>query len=235
LIGVDSTLDGSIGQDEVPSVWSLFGLIHFEQNIFALGTAVFILAPVKERSEAASRMAAHIDPLTGIANRAAFMESAGRALERCRRDSAPVSVLMFDLDRFKSVNDTHGHAVGDTVIRKFCEVAAAVLRSNDIFGRIGGEEFAVVLPGSGVEAASVRAERIRAAFAENCRFVEDRQVNATVSGGLSVSVNAEQTLDALLEYSDKALYRAKAEGRNCIKCAEQRELEASASTVIRVA
>ena len=180
-------------------------------------------------------MAGRTDLLTGIANRAAFLESAERVLERCRRDSSPVSVMMFDLDRFKAVNDTHGHAVGDAVIRTFCEITASALRPNDAFGRMGGEEFAVVLAGSSIEAAFVRAERIRASFAESCRFVRDHQVNATVSGGVSTSVNAEQTLDTLLEYSDVALYGAKAEGRNRIKRTDQPEPEGGSSNVFRVA
>jgi diguanylate cyclase (GGDEF)-like protein len=235
LIGTYSTFIGSTGQDVVPSIASLFGFIYFESIIFALGTSVFILTLVKERNEAASMTTARTDSLTGIASRAAFLESAGRVLERCRRDSAPVSVMMFDLDRFKAVNDRHGHAVGDAVIRKFCEVAIAALRPNDVFGRVGGEEFAVVLPGSSIEAAWVRAERIRAFFAETCRFVRDHQVNATVSGGVSVSVKAEQTLDALLEYSDVALYGAKTEGRNRIKRAEPPNPEGGLSNVFRIA
>jgi diguanylate cyclase (GGDEF)-like protein len=121
------------------------------------------------------------------------------------------------------------------VIRKFCEVTAAALRPNDLFGRMGGEEFALVLPGSGIEAAHVRAERISVSFAEGCRFVEGRQVNATVSGGVSVSVNAEQTLSTLLDESDAALYCAKNEGRNRIKRAEQPKPAGGLSTVIRVA
>ncbi len=234
-IGAYSTFVGSNSQDEVAPVTSLFGFIHFESIVFALGTAVFILALVKERNEAASRMAADIDPLTGIANRAAFMERAGRIIERCRLESAPVSAMMFDLDWFKAVNDTYGHAVGDDVIRKFCEVAAAALRPNDVFGRIGGEEFAVVLPGSGIEAAGVRAERIRASFADNCRFIGDHQINTTVSGGVSASVNGEQTLGALLDHSDAALYRAKAEGRNRVMRADQPKPEGGLSNVLRVA
>jgi diguanylate cyclase (GGDEF)-like protein len=235
LVGAFSTFDGSTGQDQVPSLLSLFGLVHFESIIFSLGTAAFILVLVKERSEAASRMAADTDPLTGIANRAAFMTGAERVLERCRRDGAPAAVLMFDLDRFKAVNDTHGHAVGDAVIRKFCEVVAAALRPNDVFGRMGGEEFAAVLPGSSIEAAGIRAERIRVAFAENGRSVGDRQVNATVSGGVSVSVKSEQSLNTLLQHADEALYRAKGGGRNRIRRADQPEPEAGKSTVIRVA
>jgi diguanylate cyclase (GGDEF)-like protein len=214
---------------------SLYGLIYFESVIFALGSSVFIFALVKERNEAAVRMVARTDSLTGIANRAAFLESAGRVLERCRRDSAPVAVMMFDLDRFKAVNDRYGHAVGDAVIRKFCEIVTAALRPNDVFGRFGGEEFAVVLQGSSIEAACARAERMRAAFAEDCRFIRNHQVNATVSCGVSMSVNAEHTLDALLEYSDGALYTAKAEGRNRVKRADQSKPEGGLSNVFRVA
>ena len=234
-IGAYSTLVGSTSRDELAPLMSLFGLIHFETIIFAIGTAVCMVALVKERNEAASRMAANIDPLTGIANRAAFIDAAERILERCRRESAPVSVMMFDLDRFKAVNDTYGHAVGDTVIRRFCASAAAALRPNDAFGRLGGDEFAVAMPGSGVEAAAVRAERICASFAEDCHFVGDHRVNATASGGVSASGDGEHGLSALLEYSDIALYRAKAEGGNHVKRANQPRPEGGLSNVYRVA
>jgi len=235
LIGTYSTFTGSTAQDTVPSITSLFGFIYFESIIFALGTSVFILALVKERNEATGLAAARTDSLTGIASRAAFFETAERVLERYRRDGAPVSIMMFDLDRFKAINDRHGHAVGDAVIRKFCEVTTAALRPNDVFGRVGGEEFAAVLPGSSIEAAYARAERIRASFAQDCRFIRDRQVNATVSGGVSVSIKSEQTLEELLEYSDAALYEAKADGRNCIKRAELAKPEGRTANVFRVA
>jgi hypothetical protein len=138
LIGLFSNLVGALGPGEIPAVKSLFGFIHFESIVFTLGTAVFILALIKERNEAASERTARTDPLTGIANRAAFMEDAARLVERCRSENAPVSVIMCDLDGFKSINDTHGHAIGDAVIRKFCEIATDALWPNDIFGRIGG-------------------------------------------------------------------------------------------------
>jgi diguanylate cyclase (GGDEF)-like protein len=234
-IGMETAFTQPSSHDIVPSIASLFGLIYFESIIFALGTAVFVIALVNERSEAAGITAGRIDPLSGILNRAGFMDNAARTLERCQRDGAPVSVMMFDLDRFKTINDTHGHAAGDAVIRKFCENTIAALRPNDVFGRLGGEEFAVVLPRSGIEAAHIRAERIRASFAENCQFILNRQVDATVSGGVAMNVNAEQTLDALLESSDAALYDAKTEGRNRIKRAGQPKAERGVSNVFRVA
>jgi diguanylate cyclase (GGDEF)-like protein len=235
LIGTYSTFSGSTGQDTVPPLTSLFGFIYFEAIIYALATSVFLLALFKERNEAAGRRAARIDPLTGIANRTGFIESAERILGRCRRDGAPVAVMMFDLDRFKRINDSHGHATGDAVIKKFCEITAAVLRPTDVFGRIGGEEFAVLLPGSSIEPASVRAERIRTAFATDCRFVGNRRVDATVSCGLTVSSDDTGSLDALLEDADAALYCAKSEGRNRVNRAVQPKAEGQSSTLIRVA
>ncbi len=232
LLGAYSVASGSLAQGTVPSVVSLFGIIHFENIVFMLGTAVFLLALVKERNEAASRMAARIDPLTGIANRTAFLETAERVMTRCRRESLPVSVMMWDLDRFKTINDTHGHEVGDAVIRQFCEIVATSLRPNDVFGRIGGEEFGAVLARSSIEAAAARAERIRIAFAESCGFVENDEVDATVSCGLAASPDAEEPLSALLGLADTALYRAKKEGRNRVKRAEQPKQDGQ---VIRVA
>jgi diguanylate cyclase (GGDEF)-like protein len=235
LIGTYTTFSGSTGQDIAPSLASLFGFIYFETVIYTLGTSVFLIVLFEERSEAVSRHAARIDPLTGIANRTGFIESARRVLERGRRDGAPVAVMMFDLDRFKSINDSYGHATGDAVIKQFCEITASLLRPTDVFGRLGGEEFVVVLPGSSIEAACARAERIRVSFAENCRSVMHHQVNATVSGGVSVSGDVDQSLDALLETSDMALYAAKADGRNRIKRADQPRPKGGSSNVFRVA
>lgn len=235
FIGAYSTLDGSIGQHQIPPLLSLFGLIHFEHNIFIVGTAVFVLALIKERNEMASRLAAQVDQLTGIANRGAFMDQANSVLERCQSEQAPVSLIMFDLDSFKTINDTYGHAAGDAVIKKFCEVVTNALRPNDIFGRIGGEEFAVVLAGSDIQAARARADRIRISFADTCHFVGSRQINATVTGGVSMSFNDEPTLSDLLQSADAALYLAKSEGRNRIIRADQCEVRDISPAVIRVA
>jgi diguanylate cyclase (GGDEF)-like protein len=233
-VGLYSSLNGSLGPGEIPPIMSLFGFIHFENIVFNLGTAVFVLALVKERSEAASERTARVDSLTGLANRAAFMENAGQALELCRREKASVSAIMCDLDRFKLINDTHGHAIGDAVIKAFAEISNGALWSNDVVGRIGGEEFAIVLPRASVEMAQARAERIRVEFAEACCFVDGRQVNATVSCGLSVSANAEETLVELLKHADIALYRAKTEGRNRVRADNPRP-DGSERNVIRVA
>jgi diguanylate cyclase (GGDEF)-like protein len=235
LVAAHAFLGGAIVQDTIPIVMSLSALIHFESILFLLGTAAFLLAFVKEREEAASRIAAATDPLTGIANRGGFMLRADRVAQRCRGDGSPVSVLMFDLDRFKEINDTFGHAVGDAVLLKFCEVTTGALRANDVFGRIGGEEFAAVFPGSSIEAAYARADRIRTSFMEACRKVGEFQVDATVSGGVSTSVTLHWTLDALLASADGALYNAKIEGRNRIERSNDPSGDGSEPGVIRVA
>lgn len=212
--GIWTTLDGATGQDTVPALLSPFGFIYFESIVYALGSTIFVLALIKERNEAASRAAASINSLTGIANRAGFLANGSRVLQRCRQNAAPVAVVMFDLDWFKHINDKFGHAVGDDVLRKFSDITTQGLRPNDVFGRLGGEEFAVVLPDCGIEAAAVRADRIRTAFAESCRVVRGYSVKATVSGGVSAGTGSDETLDLLLERADAALYDAKAAGRN---------------------
>jgi diguanylate cyclase (GGDEF)-like protein len=234
-VGTLSTFIGTTGQDSVPQLASLFGFIYFESVVFALGTAVFALALIKERNEAASLFAASTDALTGVANRAALLGSAERAMQRCRQDGAPIAVVMFDLDRFKRINDLHGHAVGDEVLQKFCEIATAALRPQDLFGRLGGEEFAAVMPGCGLEAACARAERIRAGFVEACKFIRGRQVKASVSGGVSASEAADEMFDVLLEQADAALYAAKADGRNRVKRAVNAVPAGEKSNIFRVA
>jgi diguanylate cyclase (GGDEF)-like protein len=235
LIGAYSTFTGSTGQDEVPAIVSLFGFIYFESINFALGTSVFVFALVNERKEVAARAAASTDSLTGIANRATFLETAERVLECCRRSQTPVAAIMFDLDRFKAINDEYGHSLGDAVLKKFCDAVIAALRDTDLFGRMGGEEFAAVLPAASIEVALLRAERIRLTFADHCEFIRGHRTNATVSSGVSVSMKAEQTLDMLLEEADAALYRAKTEGRNRVVRAGENPPDTVASNVSRVA
>jgi diguanylate cyclase (GGDEF)-like protein len=235
LIGTYSTYFNLTPQDQVPSVISLFGLVYLDSVIFVLGASVFVLLLIKERIELAGKIAASIDPLTGIANRAGFFVKAERVMERCRREAAPASMIMFDLDEFKTINDSFGHAVGDAVLRAFCKIVTDALRPNDVFGRIGGEEFAAILPGSSIEAARARANAIRADFAESSRVMLGNPVNATVSGGVAVSPDATSTVGALLELADEALYAAKANGRNRISCAERTKSEDDMSNVVRVA
>jgi diguanylate cyclase (GGDEF)-like protein len=183
-------------------------LVYCEALVFVIGTAIFAVAMGHERGLLRQRDEAAVDSLTGVATRRAFMEAASAMLARAVERSEPLSLIVFDLDSFKSINDAYGHAVGDRALRTFGGAAQQVLRSTDFIGRLGGEEFAVALPGSSIGAAYVIAERIRVAFAEACRSIEGNALNATVSAGVTTA-QAGATLDSLIAAADGALYNAR--------------------------
>ncbi len=166
-------------------------------------------------AQAELRRLASIDELTGVANRRWFTVMASRELDRCRRFNHQLSLLMLDIDLFKRVNDTYGHAVGDEVLKAFTRVLEGNLRSVDLLGRLGGEEFAAVLPESDAKAAGFTAERLRAAVEALDFTLEDgSKLKITTSVGIAILTNGEETLDHLLARADAALYTAKREGRN---------------------
>jgi diguanylate cyclase (GGDEF)-like protein len=212
---------------------SVFSYIHFEAIIYAVGTSVFMVLMCKERSERRHIIAARSDSLTGIANRGAFLESAERALRRCQAEGRSFSLIMFDLDRFKWINDSFGHDVGDEVLRTFADTTRSVLRPNDLFGRYGGEEFCVVLPGATIEAAYVIAERVRHKFAHASESVAGRKVSATASAGVATAASST-TLEAIMREADHGMYRAKSLGRNRVERADP-NLKLGDDAVIRVA
>ena len=218
---------------QVPTLGSFFGLIMLEQMVFVVGSAIFMVVLCRERVELGYKNAARVDSLTGVANRGAFFERADRLIRRCHADSVPCSLIVFDLDHFKRVNDTLGHRAGDGVLRRFADAARAVLRPNDLFGRHGGEEFAVVLPGTTAEVASVIAERIRHSFAEPTTGPDETVLRATVSAGVAAA-EPGAGVEATMEAADRALYRAKQLGRNRVERAES-GVDDRKSNVIRVA
>lgn len=169
-----------------------------------------------ERARKAAEDLARRDFLTGLNNRRAFTESGGIAVEYCRRHQLPVAVLLLDLDRFKAINDTFGHGAGDAALRAFGRLLEASLRSSDVCGRIGGEEFAVVLPHTSVDDARVVAEKLRAACAEIAVDVPGDRFGFTVSIGLA---HGSHDFEALLRRADEVMYEAKLAGRNCVQVA----------------
>ena len=154
------------------------------------------------------------DPLTGALNRRSFTERAGAELSRARRYGRPTSLLMIDADRFKSVNDRYGHAGGDAVLRAFVATVADCLRPSDLLGRIGGEEFAVLLAETGVAGAESVAERIRAAVEARDVPMDGQVIRFTVSLGAAALGDGPTALENAMERADAALYRAKELGRN---------------------
>lgn len=158
---------------------------------------------------------AHIDVLTGLNNRRHFFELAEHELSRARRHDLPLSALMLDIDHFKRCNDTWGHAVGDRVLQKLAEVCQHTLREIDIFGRIGGEEFTVLLVETNTYAALEAAERLRQALAAATVPLDHGQhLNFTVSIGVAYLTQEDHTIPDLLRRADMALYAAKNSGRN---------------------
>ena len=159
------------------------------------------------------------DDLTGAMNRRAIVAVIGDERERMRRTGTPFAVALFDIDFFKSVNDDHGHLVGDEVLRRFCGAASEAIRTTDRLGRIGGEEFLVLMPATDrPEAALATAERVRDAVARVDWPGVDAGLHVTVSAGVGIAL-PDDTLETLLGRVDTALYAAKHDGRNCVRAA----------------
>ncbi|MCB1909039.1 MAG: diguanylate cyclase, partial [Rhodocyclaceae bacterium] len=157
------------------------------------------------------------DPLTGVTNRRQFIERCEQELVRHKRFEHPLSLLMIDVDHFKRINDSHGHAIGDAVLIHLCALAAEQLRRTDVFARLGGEEFAFLLTGSDLDGAMEFAARF-------CRQVESRpaltdagKIALTISIGASQASRRDRSADDLLRRADGALYRAKQGGRNRVE------------------
>jgi diguanylate cyclase (GGDEF)-like protein/PAS domain S-box-containing protein len=157
------------------------------------------------------------DYLTGIANRRAFFEAAEVEMLRWKRSPRPLSLILFDADHFKGVNDRHGHPAGDVVLRHLAAALTATFRACDLIARIGGEEFAVLLPSVALEGAQLIANQLVLSVAAQTVDVGSSQVHYTVSGGVASMEAGVAGLDALMKRADEALYAAKAAGRNRIE------------------
>jgi diguanylate cyclase (GGDEF)-like protein len=139
-------------------------------------------------------------------------------IARGRHTPRKLSLVMFDADHFKNVNDTHGHPAGDAVLRRLAALLTTTFREVDVVARVGGEEFAVLLPSTGLSGAAAVAERFRQAVAAQPIVADGVSIACTVSGGVATMETGSTDLDALLERADRALYAAKAAGRNRIAC-----------------
>lgn len=155
------------------------------------------------------------DPLTGIANRLAYEERLQQEFLRWKRFDQPLTLLVWDIDHFKQVNDHHGHAVGDAVLRKVAQELASYLRITDFVARFGGEEFVMLLPGADAGAALDLAEQIRRQIAESADQGDDC-VPVTISCGVS-RFKPGDSLQSVFKRADQALYQAKRDGRNCCR------------------
>lgn len=209
-----------LGGVQAPERLMVIGL--FLSFMVIILTSVGFLVLQKDRAEQAATKLAVTDPLTGTFNRRTFLDLAEKEIARARRSQAPLSLVMFDLDHFKKVNDRYGHVAGDYVLKRFVEVTQLCLRQEDLLVRYGGEEFCLLLPDTDVGDAVALAERIRAAT-EYAMFIFDegqseQRIHVTVSGGVA-KLGADARIDTLVARADEALYAAKNAGRNQIAVA----------------
>jgi diguanylate cyclase (GGDEF)-like protein len=199
------------------SVW--LTVLSFEALLFTIAIAFILLAMAKERTELRHKTAALVDPLTGIANRRAFLEEVLALSRRQQTEGRSAAVLLADLDHFKSINDRFGHAVGDHVLKIFAATAGAKLGPDDLIGRLGGEEFAIVIYDAGPDKGLAIAERIRMSFETAAADVNGRAIGGTVSMGMVLAETGLFDIPALLAQADEALYCAKERGRNRVEVA----------------
>ncbi len=157
---------------------------------------------------------ARTDPLTGLPNRRAFDDELGRRIAEWKRKSAIFCMMMIDIDHFKQLNDRHGHPAGDHALRDVADVLGSMIREMDMVARVGGEEFAVILPSTNSRDAIRTAERIRLAVAGNDFAIDQTELPLTVSVGVTAVMSGDDSL-SVTKRSDEALYSAKRGGRNC--------------------
>jgi diguanylate cyclase (GGDEF)-like protein len=174
----------------------------------------------QKQTEVVLKELAHLDPLTGVANRRYFFERANQEFSRSKRHSTPLAMAELDIDHFKQINDQHGHAVGDKVLKSFCSTIQKLLRETDIFARIGGEEFAVLLPDTNLDGAVCLTERLRRVIAGNKLALDGKEFKYTVSIGVTMLKISDAAIEDCLLRADKAMYRAKQNGRNRVENGE---------------
>jgi diguanylate cyclase (GGDEF)-like protein len=180
---------------------------------FALG----IWAYLSKKAQLRLKVMAEHDELTGVFNRYSFNELAGSALNYCKRTDQDVSLILFDLDNFKLINDTYGHQVGDWVLKETVNVCKNISRNNDIIGRYGGEEFTILLPGCNEKKAVELAEKYRKAVFEISTAETGFEFDVSASFGLCPALSKTYTLQDMIKSADEAMYQAKHNGRNQVR------------------
>jgi len=185
-----------------------------------IATDITELKLVEKELEAAKNLAEELarkDELTGLNNRRAFFDQGNHIFKQAIRFKHPISVIMMDIDHFKNINDNHGHSVGDKVLIVIAELLQSMVREIDVVARIGGEEFAFVLPETDLDEATNLAERLRLEIEKTIVEHNETTLNITASFGIVSSPAKNETLESMLTKSDDALYIAKKKGRNQIK------------------
>jgi diguanylate cyclase (GGDEF)-like protein len=202
-MGVEIAVAISLSAVNIQDEWHAVGILRDETE--------------RKAQELELRRLATTDPLTGLANRRHFLTQVERELDRFKRYAQPAALLMLDLDHFKQVNDTYGHALGDAVLKHFAVITGQALRKIDLLGRLGGEEFAALLPDTTLIGAYPLAERLRGIIMESPVETTAGSIGFTVSIGVALFTPDDQDANAILIRADRALYRAKNRGRNRVE------------------
>ena len=197
-----------------------WAVASFHRTHFQGHEAVLVwLYDVTERKnlEAELRYLATVDPLSEMLNRRAFLTRASQEMARFQRYGHPLSVMMLDIDHFKGINDSYGHEMGDEAIRRVARLMRGALRDSDVLGRLGGEEFAVLLPETALPAALATAQRLRQAVADSELLTPWGRITLTISAGVGDCRPTDGGIDEILSRADRAMYRAKHSGRNRVR------------------
>jgi len=203
----------SLGVRSLATGW--VAVFAIEVVLYVVGAAFIVLVLAKDRAVNRYKAAAETDPLTMLLNRRGFFAAAAVLMAGNAARKTPVSVLAFDLDHFKSINDRFGHKSGDAMLDLFAKVARMTMRTDDVIGRIGGEEFVAIISGTLAE-AHIAANRVRSAFEKAAVAPGSPEIPATVSVGVACGL-PHVSIDVLIARADAALYRAKTNGRNRVE------------------
>lgn len=209
---------GLTASESSPQQWALLLFV-----VLPVFSSLGFLLMHASRANARLSTLASTDPLTGALNRRALEASAASVLAGCRRQGRPASALLLDIDRFKRINDSHGHEAGDQCLVAVQKHLLECLRQEDVVARVGGEEFVILLPGADRAAALIVSERIRARVQARAIAACSGEINMTVSIGVSQWQSGEDSLDDLLRRADVALYAAKHAGRNRVVAADSQD------------
>ena len=187
--------------------------------ILVFGVGIFVFIPMFRRIENQEQelhKKAFIDPLTNCHNRRSFLTNAGTAFERSRRYDHTFAVLYIDIDHFKSINDTHGHAIGDEAIKEMTRICEENIRDSDILGRLGGDEFGIILQECGLDYATQTAEKLRSCVSDHIIPGDTTAIRISISIGAVTIIESDDDASDILKRADKNLYEAKQMGRNLV-------------------
>ena len=227
IVGMPGAAFQQLFADNTAQAQSIAFGVH--SSAYALVAIGFLASVLIEYQQHLSHLATE-DPLTRLLNRRGLEDALHISLANASRHDLPTAAIAVDIDHFKQVNDSFGHDVGDRVIRQVADFLERMSRGSDVVARTGGEEYLLVLPNTGLDAARVLAERIRAAIGDHPLLVDNQRIPVTVSLGIA-SAGGEVDLDTLSQEADRALYLAKRGGRNRVASVESKPLHLSTATV----